>query len=268
MTSKQARACTTLPIRKHPGLLLRGERHLQVTCSLSPRAPLLRIERLVSTIRVGLRQKLRAGSLACHCQDHHLVLLRLARGHKVSIATRPAPRDRTVPALTMAHLHHHHKGGLPHSLPRLVQYRLLRPTGTKTTTFKLPSDRSSMNMVVTSLRISLSVSTRALTATHHQLLDLRVEMQAQTVCGNVDRKVAPQEMVPAAAASCRPSVTTPGQATSSHLPRKAPSVNDARICARSRGMPVFLLSRWIHRMCRVDPCLLPGAGPYRSQRVS
>ena len=215
MTSTQARACTILPIRKHPGLPLRGERHLRATCSQSPLALLLRIEPLVSTSTTQgeLRQKLRAGSLACHCQDHLLVLLRLAHGHKVSIATQPAHRDRTVSILSMARLHHHQQGGLPHSRPRLVQYRPLRQTGMRTMTFKLPSDQWSRSTAVTSLRISLSVSTRAPTATHHQPLDLRVEMQAQTVCGNVDRKVVLQEMAPAAAVSCHPSVTTQGQAT-------------------------------------------------------
>jgi hypothetical protein len=242
MTSTQVRACTILPLRKRLGLLLHGERHLQVTCSQSPQAPLLRIEQLVSTTRVELRQKLRAGSLACHCQGHLLVLLRLARGHKVSIAMRPAHRDRTVSIPTMARLHRHHKGGLPHSLPRLVQYHPLRPTGMKTTTFKLPSDQWSRITAVMPLRISLSVSTRALTATHRQPLDLRVGIPAQTVCGNVDRKVVLQEMAPAAAVSCHPSVTTPGQAILFLLPRKAPSVNVERICARSQGMPVYLRS--------------------------
>jgi hypothetical protein len=191
-------------------------------------------------IRVGLHQKVRAGSLACHCQDLLQVHLRLARGHKVSIAMRPAPRDRTVSILTMARLHHHHKGELPRSLPHLVQYRLLRLTGTKTTTSKLLFDQWSRNTAATSLPISLSVSTRVLTATHRRPLDLRVEMQAQTVCGNVDRKVVLQEMAPAAAVSCHPLVMTQGQATLSLLPRKAPSVKDARTCARSRVMPVFL----------------------------
>jgi hypothetical protein len=215
MTSTQVRACTILPIRKHLGLLLRGERHLRATCFQSPLALLLRIEPLVSTptTQVGIRQKLRAGSLACHCQDRLLVLLRLARGHKVSIATQPAPRDRTVSTPIMARLHHHRQGGLPHNLPRLVRYRPLRQTGTRTMTFKLPSDQWNRSTAVMSLRISLSVSTRAPTATHHQPLDLRVEMQAQTVCGNVDRKVVLQEMAPAAAVSCHPSVTTQGQAT-------------------------------------------------------
>jgi hypothetical protein len=239
MTSTQARACTILPTRKHPGLLLRGEQHLQVTCSQSPRARLLRIEQLVSTTRVELRQKAQAGSLACHCQDHLLALLRPAPGHKVSIATRPAPHDLTVSILTMAHLRHHHKDELPRSLPRLVQYHPLRPTGMKTTTSKLHRNQWSRNMVVMSLRTSLSVSTRALTATHRQPLGLRDEMRAQTVCGNVVRKAVLQEMAPAAAVSCHPSVTTPGQVTLSLLPRRALLVKDARTCARFQGMPVF-----------------------------
>lgn len=131
---------------------------------------------------------------------------------------------------------------LPRSLPRLVQYHPLRPTGMKTTTFRLPSTQWSRNTAVTSLRTSLCVSTRALTATHRQPLDLRVEMPAQMVCGNVDRKVVLPEMAPAAAVSCHPSVTTPGQAILFLLPRKAPSVNVERICARSQDMPVYLPS--------------------------
>jgi hypothetical protein len=196
----------------------------------------------VPTTWVELRQKLRAGSLACHCQDHLQVLLRPARGHKVSIAMRPAPRDRTVSIPTMARLYHHHKGGLPRRPPRLVQYHLLRLTGTKTTTSKLLFDQWSRNPAATSRPISLSVSTRVLTAMHRQPLDLRVEMRAQTVCGNVDQKVVLREMAPAAAVSCHQSVTTPGQATLSLLPRKAPSVKDARTCARYLVMPVFLPS--------------------------
>lgn len=241
MTSRRVRACTTLPTRKHPGPLLRGERHLQVTCSQSLRAHPLRIEQLVRTHQVGLRQKVRAGSLACHCQDHLPVLPRPARGHKVSIATRPAPRDQTVSILTRTHPHHHHKGGLPRSHPHLVQCPPLRPTGMKTTKLKSPSDQSSREMGVTPRRTNLSASTRALIATHRQLLELRVEMQARTVSESVGRKVVLQEMAPAAAVSCHPSVTTPGQAISSLPPRKAPSVNVARTCARFQGMPAFLL---------------------------
>jgi len=241
MTSMQARAYTTLPARKHPGLLLRGERHLQATCSQLPLAHPLRTEQSLPMAQVGLHQKVRAGSLACHCQDHLLGLLRLARGHKVSTATLPAPHDRTVSTLTMARPHPHHKDGLPRRLLHLAQYRPLRPTGMRMMTSRLPSDQSSRNAAVTPLRTSLSGSTLALTAMPRQLLGLRGEMQAQTACGNVGRKAVLREMVPAAAISCHPSVTNPGQATSSLLLRKVPSVNVAKTCGKSQGMPVFPL---------------------------